>query len=243
MGVYGPYAAVSANAHGITFTDSGLTDGHTYYYKLRLHDSVGNASEFTTAVHALVDITAPESPVLTASKATINGSTTHLSWTSDVSPSQFILTESVNGTTPTIVSSNIRSSQRSLTLANRVDSTYIYSIYAIDESLNTSNAGIAAPIVIDTTAPTKPVRFSATADDSSVILSWSNSVVTTKTLLGLEDGTYYFSLFAKYIFTNTSQKAMTTVTVDAKPTLAKLIDHLEVKKESLLLRAILQRQF
>ncbi len=151
--------------------------------------------------------------------------------------------------------------QTMLTQFGIYDTSFL-SILAVDSFGNTSTAGVTTSNTIDTTAPTPPSSVVGTNSDTSVTLRWSlsndtsavalrksriaipalptdgllvteNTTTTNYTLTDLEDGTYYFSLFATDAFGNVSEKASTSVTVDAKPTLVKLVDRSEVKKGTL----------
>jgi hypothetical protein len=66
-----------------------------------------------------------------------------------------------------------------------------------------------------------------TISDGTLLIE--NLLVSKKELLNQEDGDYYFALFAKDSFGNISLPAYASVTVDAKPTVEKLIESGEVE--------------
>ncbi len=70
------------------FTDTGLSNGTTYYYKVKAVDTAGHASDFSNEVSAtpsaVDDVTAPTTPGSFAASATMN--TAVLSWTASTDP-------------------------------------------------------------------------------------------------------------------------------------------------------------
>jgi fibronectin type 3 domain-containing protein len=50
----GPYAQVNSNDPGLTYTDSGVSTGQTYYYVVTAVDSTGTESPYSNQAQAVV---------------------------------------------------------------------------------------------------------------------------------------------------------------------------------------------
>jgi fibronectin type 3 domain-containing protein len=50
----GPYARVSSNDTGLSYTDSAVSGGQTYYYVVTAVDSTGTESTYSNQVQAVV---------------------------------------------------------------------------------------------------------------------------------------------------------------------------------------------
>ncbi|NBV42524.1 hypothetical protein EBR96_07135, partial [bacterium] len=148
---------VSSNidASVTSYTDAGLGDG-AYVYSIYAINSNGTTSNAGQSATENIDTIAPASPVLTVEKPSLNGNTIRLSWDIPSGTDHFRI-ERNNGTTTAVVSSNVAGSVTGNTEINVPDGEYVYSIYAIDGYGNTSNAGTASAVNIDTTAPASPV--------------------------------------------------------------------------------------
>ncbi len=244
----GPATVVSSNISSSTtsFSQTGLADGN-YVYSIYALDSFANTSNAGTMPAITIDTTPPSAPTLTTTKTSLNGNGINLSWDVPSTTSKFLLKRSFNGEVATTVSSNISSSTSSLSQTGLTDGTYSYYLYAIDSFSNTSNVGLATTLNIDTTAPSAPTDFHATASRTTVALTWinpvtdfdsitirrsnsgyptsitdgtvvtSNSTITRMSLTNLEDGTYYFSIFAKDSYGNVSIKTTANAIVDITP--------------------------
>ena len=231
----------TTGADVVSFTDTALADG-TYYYSLFATDGTGNDSDAGSA-SVTIDTTGPEAPTLTA---TASGSSASLTWNTPLSTTFFRLVRSllrhptsISDGTP--VSSTVNTSLVDTGLA---DGTCYYSLFAADDFLNYSTAGTST-VTIDTTSPSAPSSFAASADGSSVRLTWSNPLEsdfstsslrrsatgyptsttdgtavtettgTAYTDASLSNGTYYYSLFALDATGNASVAATASVTVRA----------------------------
>ncbi|MGE4170728.1 MAG: hypothetical protein AB7F28_08450, partial [Candidatus Margulisiibacteriota bacterium] len=169
----GPATTVSANmdVSVTSYSDTGLNDG-AYVYSLYAISASGVTSNAGVAATVNIDVTAPSPPSLEASKPTPNGTTVSLVWSTPSGAAKFALFRSKDNADPVSVSSNIPLSTTSYTDTDLTDGDYVYSIYAIDEVGNTSNAGISTTVNIDTTAPNAPSSFNATASGNAIALSW-----------------------------------------------------------------------
>ncbi|MGE4170391.1 MAG: hypothetical protein AB7F28_06695, partial [Candidatus Margulisiibacteriota bacterium] len=139
-----------------SLVESGLEDG-AYVYRLVAIDEVGNRSTAAVSATLNIDTVAPEAPsTLYTQKNAPNGSSVEITWDVPTGTATFLLQRSKDGADPVSVSSNIPVSTTSYTDTDLTDGDYVYSIYAIDEVGNTSNASVSATVNIDLTAPDAP---------------------------------------------------------------------------------------
>jgi subtilisin family serine protease len=82
----GPYSVVTGSALSSTeFTDTGLVDGITYYYRVSAVDGEGRESELSAAVSVTpTDVTPPEAP--TGLAAVVEDGAVVLSWNANTDP-------------------------------------------------------------------------------------------------------------------------------------------------------------
>jgi hypothetical protein len=230
--------AVTSTDVDTSLTDSSLDEG-VYYYSFFNETSDGYYSQGATST-VTIDLP-PEAPVLTAETT---GNTAHLSWSVPASTESFVIRRSTDGFPTTYTDgtgvTTTNSSIINLTQTDLADGTYYYSIFAADSGGQHSAAGTAS-ITIDTTGPTPPL-LSATASSSNVSLSWDipptaisfllrrdsstfptsitdGIAVTTTSLtsivqIGLIDGHYYYSVFARDSYGNYSNAGTANIEID-----------------------------
>ncbi len=199
-----------------------------------------------------VSFSAPAAPVLTASRSGLSNSSIILNWTVPATTVSFQLKRSFNGANPIIISSSLDPDTTTLTQNGLPEGTYVYTIYAIDASNSTSNAGTSTPLIIDTTPPLMPtVTASKPVINGKIInLSWnipdttakftlkrslnggsinnvsSNILATTTsyTQSNLADGTYVYYLNALDSYSNVSKTGTAnTIVIDTTPPSAPTI--------------------
>lgn len=172
----------TASPYNYSFDSKTLTNGnHTITAKA--YDAAGNTATTTITVNVSnTDTTPPNAPTnLTATAPT--ATTVNLSWTASTD----------TGANPTGVTKyNVlrngvviaQPTTTSYTDTNRTaNTTYSYSVQAVDGasnvSTNSNTATITTPVVADTTAPTVPTNLQATATSTSQVnLSWTASTDT-----------------------------------------------------------------
>ncbi|MGE4169872.1 MAG: hypothetical protein AB7F28_04050, partial [Candidatus Margulisiibacteriota bacterium] len=239
-----PATTISSNmdVSVTSYSDTGLNDG-SYVYSLYAISASGVTSDAGVAATVNIDTTAPSAPTLEASKPIANGTTISLSWTVPSTTATFLLQRSMDGNSATLVSSNMASSVSSYTDTGLTDGDYVYSLYAIDEVGNTSNAGLSTTVTIDTIAPSAPSLevSKPTPNGTTVSLAWSTpsgaakfalfrskdnadpvsvssniSLSTTSyTDTDLTDGYYIYSIYAIDEVGNTSNaETSITMTID-----------------------------
>jgi len=163
-----------AQPSGTTLTDTGLTNGTTYSYRVSAVDAAGNASAQSSPVSGTpADTQAPTTP--SAVTATPGDTQVSLSWTP--STDNVAVTGYRVYRDGSLIASPGTPFYTDTGLTN--GTSYSYRIAAADAAANTSpqsspvSATPVAPIVVDTTPPSAPPGLSATAGDRQVALSWS----------------------------------------------------------------------
>ncbi len=169
----GPYTQISVPTSA-AFTDSGLTNGTTYYYVVSAVNSAGesaNSSQVSAAPAVPVQI--PAVPV--AVVATAGNAQAVLTWTaSSGATSYHVKRGTTSGGPYAQVGAPASASYTDSGLTN--GTTYYYVVSAVDsagESANSAqvSATPAAPVQI----PVVPASVVATADNAQVVLTWAAS--------------------------------------------------------------------
>lgn len=236
--------AVTSSVMSTAYTDSSLSNGTTYYYSLFNATIDGYYS--TGATTSVTINLPPEAPVLTtaATSSQIDLSWTVPAGTASFALRRSTSGFPTSPTDSTAVTTT-NSAVTSFTQTNLPDGTYYYSIFAIDNGNNYSAAGTSSART-DTTPPAAPNNFTSVANDSTINLSWSNpvdsdfasstlrrsttmhptsisdGVLVTSTIatnfadLSLNNGTYYYSVFAIDTNGNTSVRATSSAAIDTR---------------------------
>jgi chitodextrinase len=171
--------SIITTTQGTTYTDSSLSPGTAYEYKVSANASnntssgISNSASATT--QASVDTTAPSVPSGVKATAT-NASTVAITWaasTDNVGVTKYLVLRDGNvlGTSTAISYTDTTSA---------ANTTYSYQVEAQDAAGNTSASSTAVsiktPNPADTTAPSVPKGLIASAVSSSQVnLSWSAS--------------------------------------------------------------------
>ncbi|MCP4723652.1 MAG: hypothetical protein GY863_01375, partial [bacterium] len=166
-----------------TFSDSAVTVGQIYYYRVSAIDSALNESAFSNQASAIpIDTVAPAIPVnLTAVEGTDRY--IDLSWDANTEPdlTDYIIYRSqLNDFSPSSSDSIAFVTSPAVTYRDSalvIGTTYYYKIAAIDTAFNysgfsTQDYGAA----IDTTAPNTPQNLTAADGSDNVLLEWDQNV-------------------------------------------------------------------
>ncbi len=180
----------------ISYADTGLTAGTTYYYRLSTVDAVGT-SVACTAVHAL---TLPVAPTVTGTVT--SGTAIALSWPAVTSATGYKVETSSNGGTSW---TTLAASQAGLTYAHTslaANSSHKYRVTAI----NATGVSAASTVVTLVTLSAAPTGLSAVSTSATAIhIAWLK--VTGATSYKLErspDNTTWTTVVPGTAFTGTT---------------------------------------
>ncbi|WP_445739126.1 glycoside hydrolase family 6 protein [Paenibacillus sp. FSL H7-0323] len=171
----GPYTTVATGLTATSYTNTGLTNGTTYYYVVSATNSVGesvNSGQANATPAAVATVpTAPTNLVATAGDAKVN-----LSWSASNGATSYTVKSATTSGGPytTVAAGLTTTSYTNTALTN--GATYYYVVSAtnsVGESADSTQAS-AAPAAV-ATVPAAPTNLVATAGDAKVNLSWSAS--------------------------------------------------------------------
>jgi fibronectin type 3 domain-containing protein len=241
----GPYTQISAPT-GANFTDTGLTNGTTYYYVVSALNSAGESANSSQVGSSPV---APAAPPLapTGLQATAGNALVSLSWTASTGATSYHVKRSTTSGGPyTQVAAPTTTSDTDTGLTN--GTTYYYVVSALNAAGESANSAQAsATPVAPATPPAAPTGVQATAGNAQVNLIWTASTgatsyhvkrsttsggpftqvvaptITSDTDTGLTNGTTYFyvvsALNAAGESANSSQASATPVGATADVTI------------------------
>jgi chitodextrinase len=154
---------------GLTFTDSGLTDGTSYTYAIAATDAAGNVGPTSTVTITTPDVTPPTAPASFTAVAA-GPSQINLSWTAAI--------DNVGVTGYVLSRGGVQIKQLTgLTYSDpnlSPGTSYTYSIYAIDAAGNVGPTATVTVTAGDVTPPTAPGSLTAVAASSSQVnLTWT----------------------------------------------------------------------
>jgi chitodextrinase len=164
-----------------SFSDTGLTPNTSYTYAVQAYDANGNVSALSTArtVVTASDTTAPAAPTGVTGTAVSPGQVT-LAWTASTDNVAVTGYKVYRGTTLLTTTSATARTYNDTTVS--ADTSYVYTVSAIDGAGNESTKTAATPnpvrtpIATDATAPSAPASLrTVTITTRSVALTWNAS--------------------------------------------------------------------
>ena len=167
--------ATAALATGITitsYTDTSVSNGTAYYYKLAAVNS-GGTSPLSTEVSATPEPSAPTAP--TGLTATAGNASVKLSWTASTGATSYNVYRgtTTNGEATAALATGITiASYTDTTVSN--GTTYYYKVAAVNSG-GTSGLSTEASATPLGNVPPVPVELTATAGNAEVMLHWSAS--------------------------------------------------------------------
>ena len=180
-GTYSQIAAAPSNV--VTFEDSGLTAGTTYFYRVRASNSSGNSAYTNVASVTLSGDSTSPTPVGGLTATVASSSQINLSWTAstdNVGVAGYRISRcQANGgcINYTIIATVTTTSFSDTGLTTTGGTNFSYIVVAFDAAGNTSPPAFAsATLAGDTTAPSTPSALTATVlSPTQINLSWTAS--------------------------------------------------------------------
>lgn len=184
-----PSMKVATTSSSTTFNNTGLTAGTTYMFAVSARDAAGNESAKSTPDVATTLILPGDTTPPTVSSnliaTSISANQINLSWqasTDNVGVTGYSIFRCTgNGCTPTVEIGTVPTGTTFQNTGLTAGTTYTYAVSAMDAAGNDSAVSVPATATTqaaptDTSAPSVPAGFSATAVSSSQInLSWQAS--------------------------------------------------------------------
>ncbi|WP_407643526.1 glycoside hydrolase family 6 protein [Cohnella endophytica] len=171
----GPYTNVATGVTATSYTNTGLTNGTTYYYVVSASNSAGASANSTQAsATPTAGVTIPAAP--TGLTATAGNAQVALSWTASSGATSYTVKRATTSGGPyTNVATGVTATSYTNTgLTN--GTTYYYVVSASNsagESANSTQASATPSTGV--TIPAAPTGLTATAGNAQVALSWTAS--------------------------------------------------------------------
>jgi cellulose 1,4-beta-cellobiosidase len=134
---------VAANVSGTTYTNTGLTNGTTYYYVVTASNAAGESVNSAAAMATpAAAVTAPAAP--TALTATAGNAQVSLSWTASAGATSYNVKRALTAAGPfTTIASNVTAASYTNTdLTN--GTTYYYVVSAVNAAGQSANSAVAS---------------------------------------------------------------------------------------------------
>jgi autotransporter-associated beta strand protein len=190
----GETTTVASNVTATTYTDTGLSNGQTYYYVV-VATNLAGASGNSTEANVTPTANPPSAP--TGLVATPGNGAAALSWTAATGAASYLIQR---GTSSGIYTTNLTVNAATLNytdtgLANGV--TYYYAVAALNPNGTSANSNQVS-VTPALNPPAVPTGLAATPGNRQVALSWNASAgATGYTLLrGASSGNYTVTVIA-----------------------------------------------
>jgi fibronectin type 3 domain-containing protein len=204
----GPYTAIATGLTVTTYTDTGLTNGTTYYYVVQAVNSAGTSPNSNQA--SATPIAPPPPP--TGLTATAGNTQVALTWTASSTARTYNVLRSTTNGGPyaTVVTSLTATSYTDTGLTN--GTTYYYVVQAVNGAGTSANSNQTS--ATPTAPPLAPTGFVATAGNAQVKLTWtaSSSATSYNVLRSTTNGGPYSNIAGGVATTNYTDTGLTNGT-------------------------------
>ncbi len=171
------WTQLNINAPNVTtYSDTGLSSGVTYYYRVRAFNLAGN-SAYTSVVSATTIVTIPNAPSSLVATA-VSNTEIDLTWADNsTNETGFKVERSPNGTSSwtQIATPAAGATSYNNTTGLTANTTYYYRVRATNSAGDSSYSNIANTATLPN-APSAPSALAAAASDSSdIALTWTDN--------------------------------------------------------------------
>src|SRR5271168_579111 len=166
----GPYTQVSTQS-GLSWTDTGVTNGTKYFYVVSAYNSAGQSANSAEASATPV-LPAPAAPTgLSAAAGSVQVS---LSWTASATATSYHVKRSASSGAETQIAAPASTSYTDTGLSN--GTKYYYEVSAVNSGGESGNSPeVSATPVAPVNPPATPTGLQATGGNAQVSLSWNAS--------------------------------------------------------------------
>ncbi|GMK37673.1 hypothetical protein PCCS19_07270 [Paenibacillus sp. CCS19] len=175
----GPYTTVATGVTGTTYTNTGLTNGTTYYYVVSAVNSAGESTNSTQAsATPVAAVTAPAAP--TGVTATAGNAQAVLTWAASTGATSYNVKRATTSGGPytTIATGVAGTTYTNTSLTN--GTTYYYVVSAVNSAGESANSTqVSATPTAPVTAPAAPTDVMAAAGNGQATLTWTASTGAT----------------------------------------------------------------
>ena len=198
-----------------SFTDTGLTNGTTYYYQVTAVNSAGESGRSSEVSATPASTSVPASP--TNLTATAGNAQVALTWTASSGATSYNIYRSTTqgGEGSTAYKTGLTST--SFTDTGLINgTTYYYQVTAVNSAGESGKSSEVSATPASTSVPASPTNLTATAGNAQVALTWTASSGATSyniyrsTTQGGEGSTAYKTGLTSTSFTDTGLTNGTT---------------------------------
>jgi fibronectin type 3 domain-containing protein len=207
----GPYAEIASGIVSTNTTNTGLTNGTTYYYVVMAVNAAGE-SAYSSQASATPNLSPPLPP--TNLSAIPGNAQVSLAWTASLGATNYNLYRSTTNGGPyaKVTSGIVTTTNTNTGLKNGTN--YYYVVTALNAAGESGYSGQASATPLLHPPPPPPTNLSATAGNAQVSLTWTASLGATNYNLyrSTTNGGPYAKIASGIVSTNTTDTGVTNGT-------------------------------